>query len=150
MRLSALVPRIPAETVKILESIGFRTDVDLLFKPASEIYQQLPSGKLSRRELTRLCSTVTQLTAAEPVTGAALMLEEEQRMAQDGNIDLKTGDEAIDGLLAGLGGRRVIEVSGDRASGKTVCVDRRIANTCWVIAQILGFGAEHRAGPPLV
>ncbi|KAH6909152.1 P-loop containing nucleoside triphosphate hydrolase protein [Coprinopsis sp. MPI-PUGE-AT-0042] len=119
MRLSALVPGISLETVKALESVGIRTDADLLFRPAFEIYKQLPPGTLTRQELTRFCSTVTELTAAEPITGTALLLEEEERLVQDANLDLKIGDEAIDELLAGLGGRRVIEISGDRASGKT-------------------------------
>ncbi|KAH6909158.1 hypothetical protein BKA70DRAFT_1476918 [Coprinopsis sp. MPI-PUGE-AT-0042] len=101
MRLSALVPIISLEPVKALEI--------------------LPPGA----RLTTFCSTVAELTAAEPIFGAALLLKEEERLVQDASLDLKIGDEAIDDLLAGLGGRRVIEISGDRASGKPVIASLR-------------------------
>ena len=120
MRLSTLVPTISAEAVKFLESSRIRTDVDLLFTPTEELYKRLPRGTVTLQDLTRLCTTVTELTAAKPILANEFLLLEQQRVVEDDSLELCVGDEALDNALEGLGGRRVIEISGDRSSGKSV------------------------------
>ena len=38
------------------------------------------------------------------------------------DVELRSGNLGLDTLLHGLGRRKVIEVSGDRGSGKSVCL----------------------------
>ncbi|EAU85550.2 hypothetical protein CC1G_06263 [Coprinopsis cinerea okayama7 len=128
MRLSALVPSISADSVKVLEGAGIRTDTDLLFTPTSEIYKRLPRGSISLQELARLCTAVTELTSANPVIGIDALQREEARLARDTNLELAVGNEAIDNFLRGLGGRKVIEISGNRASGKTALALNLVLN----------------------
>ncbi|TEB25150.1 P-loop containing nucleoside triphosphate hydrolase protein [Coprinellus micaceus] len=109
MRLSSFIPTISAETVSHLEEYGIRTDSDLLFTPLFELYRRLPRNTLGLQDLAGLCTTVTGLSAAEAILGGDL-LETEL---------LGVGDGRIDELLRGLGGKRVIEISGDRGTGKS-------------------------------
>ena len=118
MRLSSLIPEISAESVRHLEASGIRTDSDLLFTPLLELYKKLEPNTHSLQDLARLCATVTELCAA-PVTLATDLLESENH-ASARDIELAVGDEAVDDLLRGLGGPRLVEISGDRATGKSV------------------------------
>ena len=118
MRLSSFIPTISAETVTHLEECGIRTDSDILFTPLFELYKRLPRNTLSLPDLARLCTTVTELSAAEATLGSDLLEAELDESERDAELGI--GDGRIDELLQGLGGKRVIEISGDRGTGKSV------------------------------
>jgi len=119
MRLSSLVPLVSADAVAHLEAAGIRTDADLVFTPLFDIFKRLPSNTLSLQELAELCSLVTNHSAAEPLLATDLLLDAEASVDTE-RFDLSVGDKEIDAFLRGLGGRSVIEISGDRSTGKTV------------------------------
>lgn len=119
MRLTSLVPSIPLDVVAHLENCGIRTDADLLFTPAFDIYTALPPRTLSLQDVTQLISLVEELASAAAVPANDLLLMD--NLARERDFDLSTGDPHLDAVLHGLGGRTVIEISGDRGSGKTVC-----------------------------
>ncbi|KAF8240706.1 P-loop containing nucleoside triphosphate hydrolase protein [Tricholoma matsutake] len=118
MRLAAFVPSIPGNLVASLERCGIRTDADLLFSaPVFEIFQRLPAGTVTLRDLARYVDTVAEKLSA-PGISAPKFLELELQ-AQANAPDLLTGLPELDELLGGFGGRRVIEISGDKRSGKS-------------------------------
>ena len=118
MRLSSFIPTISAGTVTHLEDCGILTDSDLLFTPLFELYKRLPRNTLSFQDLARLCTTVTELSAADAILGSDLLATELGQSERD--AELRVGDVHIDELLQDLGGKRIIEISGDRETGKSV------------------------------
>lgn len=119
MRLSALVPSIPADFVASLNECGIRTDADLLFSPVLEIYRRLPSGSPGLYELEQLVARVADLASAPGISAADMLAQETE--TQTKSASLYTGVSELDALLDGFGGRRILEISGDTKSGKTVC-----------------------------
>ncbi|KAG6910006.1 hypothetical protein DXG01_014007 [Tephrocybe rancida] len=121
MRLAALIPSLPAEIVTTLDGCGIRTDSDLLFQPLTDVYRRLPSGlDISLLDLERAVALTAALASAPGVSGVDFLAQETQ--AQERAPVLSSGVKGLDDLMGGLGGRRVIEISGDRQSGKTTMV----------------------------
>jgi len=126
MRLSNLVPSLPISLVASLEAIGIRTEVDLLFSaPTFDIFRRLPAGTVTLQELVDYSSLAAELCAAPGVSAYEVFMKEEAASAND--VELRSGNFELDTLLQGLGSRKVIEVSGDRGSGKSVCLLRASA-----------------------
>ncbi|KAG6900577.1 hypothetical protein C0993_008294 [Termitomyces sp. T159_Od127] len=118
MRLAALVPSLSTELVSSLGECGVRTDADLLFRPVVEIYRQLsPESGISLLDLERAVELTAKLASAPGIAGDELLSQESQ--AQEQAPVLHSGVSGLDNLLGGFGGRRVIEITGDRQSGKT-------------------------------
>jgi RAD51-like protein 3 len=119
MRLSNLAPSIPATVLACLEAQGIRTDVDLLFSASTlDIFKRLPAGTATLEELADYTALAAEMGAASSMAGYELLLLEEQ--ARNKNSGLHTGNRVLDAFLCGLDGRRVIELSGDKGSGKSV------------------------------
>jgi RAD51-like protein 3 len=119
MRLAAFVPSIPANLVASLEQCGIRTDGDLLFSaPVFDIFQRLPAGTVTLRDLKRYVDVVAENVSAPGISATNFLDLELQARVND--PCLQSGVPALDELLGGFGGRRVIEISGDKQSGKTV------------------------------
>ena len=119
MRLANLVPSISAELVALLEEIGIRTESDLLFSATpSEIFSRLRTGVTSLEELESVIDLVTELCAAPGVSALELSGVEAQARAQD--KELCSGNDDVDLLLRGLGSRKLVQISGDKGSGKSV------------------------------
>ncbi|KAF8905060.1 P-loop containing nucleoside triphosphate hydrolase protein [Gymnopilus junonius] len=117
MRLSSLVPTIPANLVASLEANGIRTDVDLLYAaPAFEIYKRLPAKTVTLQELLEYISIVASLSAAPGISGFELYQLDQVKKPEDDV--LRSGNTDLDVFVHGLNGR-VIEISGDRGSGKS-------------------------------
>jgi RAD51-like protein 3 len=125
MRLAALVPSIPADLVESLERCGIRTDAELLFStPVFEIFRRLPAGTTTLRDLTHYVDLVAEQASAPGISAAKLLDLESKARAND--PVLLSGISELDELLGGFGGHRVIEISGDSQSGKTVSVAIRL------------------------
>lgn len=121
MRLSNLVPSLPASLVASLEANGIRTEVDLLFSaPTIDTFRRLPAGTVTLQELIDYTALAAELCAAPGVSAYEAFMKEEAASATD--VELQSGNLELDALLQGLGRRKVIEVSGDRGSGKSVCL----------------------------
>ncbi|KAG6879679.1 hypothetical protein C0992_012977 [Termitomyces sp. T32_za158] len=119
MRLAALVPSLSAELVSSLGKCGVRTDADLLFRPLVDIYRQLaPESGISLLDIERAVELTAKLASAPGIAGDELLAQEIQ--AQERAPVLLSGVVGLDNLLGGFGGCRVIEITGDRQSGKTV------------------------------
>jgi len=119
MRLSNMVPPIFADLVVALESIQIRTETDLLFSaPLPDIYKRLPAATVSLQMLIELVELVTESCATSGRSSLDLLDLDEQCTAQ--GKGLSCGNQGVDVLLRGLCGRKVIEISGDKGSGKTV------------------------------
>jgi len=124
MRLANLTPAASTELVAHLNSIGIRTEIDLLFSATPwEILRRLPAGSTSLEDLDTFITLVTELCAAQGTSALKLLdLEADARVKDK---ELCSGDEQVDRLLRGLGGRKVIHISGERGSGKSVGTPRR-------------------------
>jgi RAD51-like protein 3 len=117
MRLGAFVPSVlPADLALSLESCGIRTEIDFLFSNRTvDIFRRLPPGTVSLQELTNYVALVAEKASAPSIRGDHWLHGETRNFD-----DLSTGVPDLDRLLGGFGGTRVIEISGDRGSGKTV------------------------------
>lgn len=119
MRLATLIPHVPSDIVVYLDECGIRTDTDLLFSPIIEVYRQLPIGSISLLDLERLVARVAELGSAPGISALDMLENETKRRVK--YASLTTGATELDNLLRSFGDCRVIEISGDRQSGKTVC-----------------------------
>ncbi|KAG6828880.1 hypothetical protein H0H92_006436 [Tricholoma furcatifolium] len=118
MRLAAVVPPLSGDIVSALENCGIRTDIDLLFKSIIELYRQLPpESNISLLDLKNAVSLTAQSASAPFLSGAEMLAQEKEGNEQAPT--LLSGVSDLDSLLGGFGGRRVIEISGDRQTGKT-------------------------------
>jgi RAD51-like protein 3 len=119
MRLSAFIPPIPAELLGSLEELGIKTDSDLLFSDSGlGTYQKLLPTTISPRNFIQTISDVAERAAAPALRPTHLLAHQNAESIQ--NSELASGIPELDALLHGFGGSRVIEISGDKASGKTV------------------------------
>ncbi len=122
MRLSNLIPSLPANVVACLEVQGIRTDTDLLFSTTIfDIYKRLPAGTATLEELSEYTAIAAEIGAAPGMSGHELLLLENAK----GDGQLLTGNEELDEFLRGLDARWVIELSGDKGSGKSVRLPER-------------------------
>lgn len=118
MRLSNLIPSIPADLVACLGAIDIRTETDLLFSaPTFDIFRRLPRGTVSLQELIDYTDIVAELCAAPAISGYDLLALENE--SQRNAMELTSGNQELDDFLVGLSGGRVIEISGDRGTGKS-------------------------------
>ncbi|KAH9928751.1 P-loop containing nucleoside triphosphate hydrolase protein [Fomitopsis serialis] len=121
MRLQTLVPSPPQTLLDALAQVGIRTDTDLLFSATPvDIFRKLPSGTLSLHDFHSFVAQVTRQAAAPAVCGDVLFEQGKRREESDLYSEPTTGVRQLDQLLGGLAPPRVIEVSGDRGSGKSV------------------------------
>jgi RAD51-like protein 3 len=98
--------------------IDIRTDTGLLFAtPTLDIFKRLPRGTISLQELIDYKDIVAELCAAPAISGYDLLSLENE--SQRNAIELTSGNQQLDDFLVGLSGGRVIEISGDRGSGKS-------------------------------
>lgn len=118
MRL-ALFPFLPEDLVLSLEQIGIRTDSDFLFSASpGDILRRLPVGTVTLQDLNSYTAQITDKSSAPGIRGDILLAFECEKQAQE--LDFGSGVKDLDALLNGFGGTRVFEISGEKASGKTV------------------------------
>lgn len=129
MRLS-LFSFLPKDLVSALEQAGIRTDSDLMFSASTiDILQKLAPGTVTLAELNAYKDQIVSKSSALGVRGHALLDLERERVASRLDLDLTSGVNELDALLDGFGGSRVFEVSGEKASGKTVRVIPRFRSS---------------------
>jgi len=116
MRLSSLSSLEPNLVSALEMYCGIRTDTDLLFSQTPvEIHKRLPQHTTSLQQIAQCISTVIE-SASSPGQSA-----EELRCAHPpSKVDLPIGACQLDVLLGGLPEPGVIEISGEKGSGKTV------------------------------
>ena len=117
MRLSSLPEILSQDLLHALASLNITSDTDLLFLSGTplDIWRRLPTGLgLSLREFETYVRAVTAKASASGVMGS--MLEDEAPAQRR----MTVGVPKLDTLLHGLGSQRVVEISGDSGSGKTV------------------------------
>lgn len=123
MRLASVVPPIPEGILSALAECGIKTDSDLLFTSgtASDIFLKLPSDcPITLREIQdTIANVITQNSAPIYRGDKFLELETERREKVIGD-ELNSGVPKLDELVNGFGSHRVLEISGNKGSGKTV------------------------------
>lgn len=119
MRLRTLLFDCPKPILDALEACNIDTDEEFLFSSSAiALFQKLPPNIITYAELENLRDRVARSLAAEGRSG------EEDLQELDGVDDKegthwKAGVSALDHLLQTVG-HGIIEVAGDRGSGKTV------------------------------
>ncbi|KAL1940160.1 hypothetical protein VTO73DRAFT_9111 [Trametes versicolor] len=121
MRLQHFSPPIQNELVQALQDIGIRTDTDLLLsEDPTKIFTRLPQDLgISLLDFRRAVAKVAELASATPTYGDRMLEQELKRQEDIFTDDMRVGVPALDALLGGFSPPRVIEVSGDKGSGKT-------------------------------
>ena len=115
MRLSSLAP-LPANLVSSLDKCGIRTESDLLLSGSPiDILRKLPHGTVSLQEFTNYTALVAERASAFRTRADVLL-----NTPTPSDNRLITGVSKLDELLRGIGGFNVVEISGDKCSGKTV------------------------------
>ena len=121
MRLANLVPSISAELVTAFNTLEIRTETDLLFSATPhELLNRLPPETVSLEDLEAAINTVAELSAASGVSCFNLSTLEAGPSGSDAPAPLVSGNECIDRILSGLGRHKIIQLSGDKGSGKSV------------------------------
>ncbi|KAI0760960.1 P-loop containing nucleoside triphosphate hydrolase protein [Trametes elegans] len=121
MRLEQFSPHISHKVVEALQRIGVRTDTDLLLlNDPTNIFSRLPPELgLSLLDFRRAVEKVAQIASATPSYGDELLEKELSRHEDVFADNVLIGVPEVDALLGGLSPPRVVEVSGDKGSGKT-------------------------------
>ncbi|EIW57144.1 P-loop containing nucleoside triphosphate hydrolase protein [Trametes versicolor FP-101664 SS1] len=122
MRLQHFSPPIQNELVQALQGIGIRTDTDLLLsEDPTRIFTRLQQDLgISLLDFRRAVAKVAELASATHTYGDRLLEQELKRQEDDVFADdMRVGVPTLDALLGGFSPPRVIEVSGDKGSGKT-------------------------------
>ncbi|KAI9061202.1 P-loop containing nucleoside triphosphate hydrolase protein [Trametes sanguinea] len=121
MRLQQFSPPLREDLVQALQGIGVRTEVDLLLADDSTaIFTRLPPELgISLLEFRRAVEKVVELAAAVPTYGDKLLEAENARHDEILRDEMLVGVPAVDALLGGFSPPRVVEISGDKGSGKT-------------------------------
>lgn len=118
MDLQDLVPPLPTDFVEALQECGIRTDMDLLFPGSVEDLQaKLSSGVVSRDILETYTAQLAESASAPVSTGVECYRRASLSATKDPRF--RSGVHALDVLLDGFGGSRVIEISGVKGSGKS-------------------------------
>ncbi|KAI0733495.1 P-loop containing nucleoside triphosphate hydrolase protein [Fomitopsis betulina] len=121
MRIQAVVPPPPQSLSSALTQIGVRTDSDLLFSaPPVDIFLKLPPDTISLHDFNDFVMRVAQQAAAPAITADMLFEQEKTKDGADLFAEPTIGVKCLDELLGGLAPPRIIEVSGDRGSGKSL------------------------------
>lgn len=121
MRLRAVQPPLPPGLLSALDELGIKTDADLIFYgEPMELYKKLPLGTVTLAELTKTIENVVRYVAAPGTRGDLLLQKVEQNLEECPPEEYISGVPELDKLTNGFGGSRVMEISGDRGSGKTV------------------------------
>lgn len=108
---------LPTDLLTALTSLGISSDFDLLFNFGSslEIWRRLPPGLISLQEFERCTKDALAQASAVGVTCDKLYAQAVE------SSQMKLGLPALDAVLGGVfGPRRVLEISGDHGSGKSV------------------------------
>lgn len=153
MRLQQFVPPLDPSFVQALSEIGIKTDTDLLLThDPLATFTKLPAGHgVTLKQYREVLAQVAGLAAATPTYGDKL-LERETKRQEDIFSDvpdtMQLGVPAVDALVGGFAPPRVIEVSGDSGTGKTVRVcasDRYEADH---LCNLEGTRSPARPSPP--
>ncbi|KAI0805946.1 P-loop containing nucleoside triphosphate hydrolase protein [Irpex lacteus] len=120
MRLKAIVPALPVQLITALEDCGIRTDTDILFTSgtAMQVYEKLPLGTVTLAQLEQYIQRVVEAASATMTGGEELLAQEEAQSATFNPI--LTGVPQLDEIINGSNGPKVLEISGDHGTGKTV------------------------------
>lgn len=121
MRLRTISPPLSDELIAALEAYNIRTDADILFSATPmEIYQKISPTSIPLADFIAEVNRVASI-AATPVGCADEILERETtRHAAYSIQEHSSGIPELDDLVAGFNGPKLIELSGDRGSCKTV------------------------------
>lgn len=119
MRLGALSPSlISPQLLSELYALGIKTDMDFLLGGVHEIMKRLPPQRVSFNEITKTYSSIAEHMSAQGCAASELLGEREQGAATPPLLTMNSTAD-LDALVD-HGKSCVLEVSGDRASGKSV------------------------------
>ena len=124
MRLRTISPPLTDELLEALEACKIKTDVELLFTMTPmEIYRKISPTSIPLADLIAEVDRVAAIAAA-PAICAEDILEREATRHDAPSTEYSSGIPELDGLVAGFAGPKLIEVSGDKGSCKTVRLNR--------------------------
>lgn len=121
MRLKSIVPPLAETLLAALDDCNIRTDSDLLFSGTPlQIYEKLPQGTISLGDLERHIRNLIEYLAAPAIRANELLVQEKVRHDASGYGTISCGVSELDKLTDGYSGPKVLEISGDHGSGKSV------------------------------
>ncbi|CDO71803.1 hypothetical protein BN946_scf184939.g27 [Trametes cinnabarina] len=134
MHLQQLSPPLREDFVQALQDIGVWSDTDLLLanEPTTIFGRLPPELGITLLEYRQAVVKVAELASAPPAYGDRLLESENRRYEDIHSDDMLVGVPEVDALLGGFSAPRVVELSGDKGSGKTALalqlVLRHLAN----------------------
>jgi RAD51-like protein 3 len=118
MRLGA-IPELPTNIAKSLEEHGIKTDAVLLSIPPLDILRRLPLGSITLGEINH-CKEIVARVSAAPGQSASSLLKLVPQKLPSMNMGLPLSLEPVN-LYFSPNTDKVVELSGDRNSGRSVC-----------------------------
>lgn len=133
MRLRTAGSPLTDELVTALEALNIKTDTDLIFSNGSptDIWLKLPSNTIALKELKDVVSQLILKLSAPGLTALELLDKENQTRERRDAVELSSGMRGLDDLVGGFGRCHVLEISGDRGSGKSVSLSRTHFGLCF-------------------
>ncbi|TCD61843.1 hypothetical protein EIP91_007833 [Steccherinum ochraceum] len=120
MRLRTIGHPLSAELIDALDLLNIKTDSDLIFSGTpTEIWLKLPPDTIRLQEEIDVVEAVLARVSAPGRTGLDELDLEKRRHEELSKVEMSSGVQKLDALIGGFGHQRVLEVSGDRGSGKT-------------------------------
>ncbi|KAF9000671.1 P-loop containing nucleoside triphosphate hydrolase protein [Cyathus striatus] len=116
MRLTRFRSDISPELLTAFEHLGIKTVARLLFLPSYDLFRRLPPNLTTLQELEACLSSIAEHSSAAHLRGRDLILND----TCSNSPALSDGAHVLDDLLNGFGHSRVIEITGDEGTGKTV------------------------------
>ncbi|KAJ3555745.1 hypothetical protein NM688_g2406 [Phlebia brevispora] len=139
MRLRTITPPLPEELLELLEECNIKTDAELLFSATPmEIYERIAPCSITLAELISEIKRIAAINAAPVIYGDALYEREKMRHYEDTDQEYTSGLSELDDLVGGFHVPGIIEISGDRDTGKS-------ALALQVVVRHLSARADHSA-----
>lgn len=121
MRLRTIGHPLTDTLIAALEACNIKSDTDLIFSGTpTDIWLRLPPNTVSLKELESIVKQVLQKLSAAGSTGSELLVQENSKRERLSVVELSSGVQALDDLVGGFGYQEILEVSGEKGSGKTV------------------------------
>ena len=120
MLLRNIFTPLPRHVLDALEDCGIKTDEDLIFGDVIEIWQKISDDTVTLQDIEDARVAVATQQAAPMVRGDELLRQQADQQELREENAISCGIIDIDELIRGFSKYRLVEVSGDKGSGKTV------------------------------
>ncbi|KAH8100137.1 P-loop containing nucleoside triphosphate hydrolase protein [Cristinia sonorae] len=120
MRLRTLGEPLTNDLIDALEELNIKSDIDLIFSNTpTEIWLKLPPETIPLKELNNIVVQLIEKLSAPAYTCVEMFDSEIDRLGKLQDVELSCGVRELDEMVGGFGVHHMLEISGEKGSGKT-------------------------------